>query len=113
RRVGIEQPLTFKLTRATIHVRSVQVSMMLDDKVGYVLLSTVSESSAPELTQAITDLTKQGMKSLILDLRSNPGGVLDQGVGVSELFLDPGQIGRASCRERVEVEGVDGVVRTK
>ena len=91
RRVGIEQPLTFKLTRATIHVRSVQVSMMLDDKVGYVLLTTVSETSAPELTQAITDLTKQGMKSLILDLRNNPGGVLDQGVAVSELFLDPGQ----------------------
>ncbi|HYL21145.1 MAG TPA: S41 family peptidase [Gemmatimonadales bacterium] len=91
RRIGIEQPLTFKLTRATIHVRSVQVSMMLDDKVGYVLLTTVSETSAPELTQAITDLTKQGMKSLILDLRSNPGGVLDQGVAVSELFLDPGQ----------------------
>ncbi len=90
-RVGIEQPLTFKLTRATIHVRSVQVAMMLDDKVGYVLLTTVSETSAPELTQAITDLTKQGMKSLILDLRSNPGGVLDQGVAVSELFLDPGQ----------------------
>ncbi|HEV2749493.1 MAG TPA: S41 family peptidase [Gemmatimonadales bacterium] len=90
-RVGIEQPLTFKLTRATIHVRSVQVSMMLDDKVGYVLLTTVSETSAPELTQAITDLSKQGMKSLILDLRSNPGGVLDQGVAVSELFLDPGQ----------------------
>jgi len=91
RRVGIELPLTFKLTRATIHVRSVQVSMMLDDKVGYVLLTTVSETSAPELTQAITDLAKQGMKSLILDLRSNPGGVLDQGVAVSELFLDPGQ----------------------
>ncbi|HZH80988.1 MAG TPA: S41 family peptidase, partial [Gemmatimonadales bacterium] len=91
RRVGIELPLTFKLTRATIHVRSVQVAMMLDDKVGYVLLTTVSETSAPELTQAIADLTKQGMKSLILDLRSNPGGVLDQGVAVSELFLDPGQ----------------------
>jgi len=90
-RVGIEQPLTFKLTRATIHVRSVQVAMMLDDKVGYVLLTTVSETSAPELTQAIADLTKQGMKSLILDLRANPGGVLDQGVAVSELFLDPGQ----------------------
>ena len=91
RRVGIEQPLSFKLTRATIHVRSVQVAMMLDEKVGYVLLTTVSETSAPELTQAIADLTKQGMKSLILDLRSNPGGVLDQGVAVSELFLDPGQ----------------------
>jgi carboxyl-terminal processing protease len=91
RRVGIEQPLTFKLTRATIHVRSVRVAMMLDDKVGYVQLTTVSETSAPELTQAIADLSKQGMKSLILDLRSNPGGVLDQGVAVSELFLDPGQ----------------------
>ena len=90
-RVGIEQPLTFKLTRATIHVRSVQVSMMLDDRVGYVLLSTVSETSAEELTAAISQLAKQGMKSLILDLRGNPGGVLDQGVAVSELFLDPGQ----------------------
>ncbi len=91
RRVGIEQPLTFKLTRATIHVRSVQVSMMLDDKVGYVLLSTVSETSADELTTAISQLMKQGMRSMILDLRGNPGGVLDQGVAVSELFLDPGQ----------------------
>ncbi|HET7296923.1 MAG TPA: S41 family peptidase [Gemmatimonadales bacterium] len=91
RRVGIEQPLVFKLTRATIHVRSVQVAMMLDDRVGYVLLSTVSETSADELTTAIAQLAKQGMKSLILDLRGNPGGVLDQGVAVSELFLDPGQ----------------------
>jgi carboxyl-terminal processing protease len=91
RRVGIEQPLVFKLTRATIHVRSVQVAMMLDDRVGYVLLSTVSETSADELSTAIAQLTKQGMKSLILDLRGNPGGVLDQGVAVSELFLDPGQ----------------------
>ena len=90
-RVGIEQPLVFKLTRATIHVRSVQVAMMLDDRVGYVLLSTVSETSADELTTAIAQLAKQGMKSLILDLRGNPGGVLDQGVAVSELFLDPGQ----------------------
>ncbi len=91
RRAGIEQPLLFKLTRRTIHVRSVQVSMMLDDRVGYVLLSTVSETSADELTTAIAQLAKQGMKSLILDLRGNPGGVLDQGVAVSELFLDPGQ----------------------
>jgi len=91
RRAGVEQPLTFKVTRATIHIRSVQVSMMLDDKVGYVGLSPVSETSADELTRAVGDLVKQGMKSLILDLRANPGGLLDQGVAVSELFLDPGQ----------------------
>jgi carboxyl-terminal processing protease len=91
RRVGVEQPLSFKLKRATIHVRSVQVAMMLDDKVGFVVLNTVSETSADELTQAVGDLVKKGMKSMVLDLRGNPGGLLDQGVGVSELFLDPGQ----------------------
>ena len=90
-RVGIEQPLAFKLTRAVIHVRSVQVSMLLDDKVGYVLLTPVSEKSAPELSEAVDSLLKKGMKSLILDLRGNPGGLLDQGVAVSELFLDPGE----------------------
>ena len=90
RRVGVDQPLTFKLTRATIHIRSVQVSMMLDDKVGYVLLTPVSETSAQELTDAVNGLVQKGMKSLVLDLRGNPGGLLDQGVAVSELFLDPG-----------------------
>ncbi|HEU5261700.1 MAG TPA: S41 family peptidase [Gemmatimonadales bacterium] len=91
RRVGVEQPLTFTLTRATIHIRSVQVSMMLDDKVGYISLSPVSETSASELTQALGSLVQKGLKSLILDLRGNPGGLLDQGVAVSDLFLDPGQ----------------------
>jgi len=65
--------------------------MMLDDKVGYVLLTPVSETSAPELTDAVTALLQKGMKSLVLDLRGNPGGLLDQGVAVSELFLDPGE----------------------
>jgi carboxyl-terminal processing protease len=91
RRVGVDQPLTFKLSRATIHIRSVQVAMMLDDRTGYVALNPVSEASAPELGDAIKNLTAKGMKSLILDLRGNPGGLLEQGVAVSELFLDPGQ----------------------
>src|SRR5216117_2763742 len=91
RRVGVEGPLAFKLTRATIHIRSVQVSMMLDDRVGYVLLTPVSETSAQELTDAVNGLVQKGMKSLVLDLRGNPGGLLDQGVALSELFLDPGQ----------------------
>jgi len=91
RRVGVEQPLTFKITRATIHIRSVYTSMMLDDHVGFIALSPVSETSAEELTTAIAGLAKLGMRSLILDLRGNPGGLLDQGIAVSELFLDPGQ----------------------
>ncbi|MBI1966668.1 MAG: S41 family peptidase [Gemmatimonadetes bacterium] len=91
RRAGVDQSIKFKLTRATIHVRSVQISMLLDDRVGYIGLTPVSETSARELSQAIDTLTKQGMKSLILDLRANPGGLLDQGIAVSDLFLDPGQ----------------------
>src|SRR5207237_6355251 len=82
---------TFKLTRATIHIRSVQVAMLLDDKVRFVQSNPVSETSAAELTHAVDSLVQKGMKSLILDLRYNPGGLLDQGVAVSELCLDPGQ----------------------
>jgi carboxyl-terminal processing protease len=93
RRAGIDKPLTFKLTRANIHIHSVdpRLTMMLDNRVGYIALSPVSESSAREVAQAVDTLLKQGMKSLIFDLRGNPGGLLDQGVAVSDLFLDPGK----------------------
>ena len=93
RRTGVDKPITYKLTRATIHIRSVdpRITMMLDDRVGYVALSPVSESSTRDVSQAIDTLLKQGMKSLIFDLRYNPGGLLDQGVAVSDLFLDPGK----------------------
>ena len=90
RRVGVDQPIVYKLTRATIHIRSVQLSMLLDDHVGYIALNPVSQSSAQELQTAVTDLTQKGMKTLILDLRFNPGGLLSQGIAVSDLFLDPG-----------------------
>ena len=110
RRVGVEQPLTFKLSRARIQIRSVQVAMLLDDRVGYVALNPVSEASAPELADALKSLTEKGMKSLILDLRGNPGGLLEQGVAVSDLFLDPGQEvvetrGRAPNSSRVYRDG--------
>lgn len=93
RRAGVDQPIKFNLTRATIHIRSVdpRITMMLDDRVGYIALSPVSESSTREVAAGIDTLLKQGMKSLIFDLRNNPGGLLDQGVAVSDLFLDPGK----------------------
>jgi len=91
RRLGIDQPIKFKLTRANIHIRSVQIAMMLNDRVGYISLNPVSENSTREVAQAVDTLLKQGMKSMIWDLRQNPGGLLDQGVAVSDLFLDPGK----------------------
>jgi len=93
RRTGVDKPIIYKLTRATIHIRSVdpRITMMLDDRVGYIALNPVSESSTRDVSVAIDTLLKQGMKSLIFDLRGNPGGLLDQGVAVSDLFLDPGK----------------------
>src|SRR5207245_9228530 len=79
------------LGRAAGRIRAGQVEMMLDEKVGYVLLRPVSETSEQDLTDAVNGLVQKGMKSLVLDLRGSPGGLLDQGVAVSELFLDPGQ----------------------
>ena len=90
-RPGVDQPMTFKITRAKIHVRSVGLAMMLDDHVGYIAMSPVSDSSAHEMEVAVDSLSKAGMRALIYDLRGNPGGSLQQGVGVTDLFLNPGQ----------------------
>jgi carboxyl-terminal processing protease len=90
-RAGVAAPLKFALTRREILVRPVQHATLLRDGVGYVALNIFSEESAPELRHAVDSLRAAGMKLLIFDLRGNPGGLLDQGVGVSDLFLNPGQ----------------------
>ena len=90
-RPGVNEPLTFRLVRAQIHARSVRLAALVGDGVGYVELFSFSESTARELSAAIDSLKREGMTSLILDLRWNPGGLLDEGIAVSDLFLDPGQ----------------------
>jgi carboxyl-terminal processing protease len=91
RRAGITDPLKYNLTRAQIHMRSVPPGTMFDGGVGYISLNPVSETSAEELRQEIAAMKGKGMKSLVMDLRGNPGGLLDQGVKVSDLFLDARQ----------------------
>jgi carboxyl-terminal processing protease len=91
RRAGITEPIKYRLTRAQIHMRSVPPGTMFDGGVGYISLNPVSETSAEELRQEIAAMKGKGMKSLIMDLRGNPGGLLDQGVKVADLFLDSKQ----------------------
>jgi carboxyl-terminal processing protease len=91
RRAGIPEPLKFRLTRAQIHLRSVPPGMLFDGGIGFISLNPVSETSAEELRQEIAAMKAKGMKSLILNLRGNPGGLLDQGVKVTDLFLDTKQ----------------------
>ena len=90
-RPGVTAPLNFELTRREIRVHSVQHASLLSNGVGYVALTVFSEQSAPDLKQAVDSLLRAGAHSLLLDLRGDPGGLLDQGVGVADLFLDPGQ----------------------
>jgi carboxyl-terminal processing protease len=91
RRMGMPEAIDYKLTRAIIHVRSVPPGNMFNGSVGYISLNPVSETSGPELRKEITAMLAKGMKSMVLDLRGNPGGLLDQGVKVSDLFLNGGQ----------------------
>jgi carboxyl-terminal processing protease len=91
RRAGITEPIKYRLTRAQIHMRSVPPGTLFDSGVGYISLNPVSETSAEELRQEIGAMKAKGMKSLIMDLRGNPGGLLDQGVKVADLFLDSRQ----------------------
>lgn len=91
RREGMDAPVRHRLTRERIHQRAVSAGILLPDSVGYLSLSIVRENCAAELEQEVDRLVKQGMKSLLLDLRSDPGGLRDEAVQVADLFLDPRQ----------------------
>jgi carboxyl-terminal processing protease len=91
-RPGVSDPITFTIVRERIHVRSVEGATVLPGGVGFLRLTDVRESSAVELGREIDRLRGQGAKSLILDLRNNGGGLLNEGVAVSDLFLDRGKV---------------------
>ncbi|MFA6455968.1 MAG: S41 family peptidase [Bacteroidota bacterium] len=87
-RVGVKELLEFEIIRDVIPLYSVDVSTMLNDNVGYVNVTRFAETTNKEMVAALQKLKSQGMKKLILDLRSNPGGYLDQAVKMSDLFLE-------------------------
>ncbi|HEU4565035.1 MAG TPA: S41 family peptidase [Gemmatimonadaceae bacterium] len=90
-RPGVGQEIDHQLTRAIIHIPAVPYALMLDNRVGYIPLQTFNETAADELAASINRLAKQGAKSFILDLRNNPGGILDQALSISDVFLKKGQ----------------------
>jgi len=98
-RPGLATRLPFTLTRAEIDVNPVQHAVLLPDRVGYVDLTVFSSDAAQQLSHAIDSLRSAGARALVLDLRGDPGGLLDEGIAVADLFLDPGQ-GIVSTRGR-------------
>jgi carboxyl-terminal processing protease len=78
----------FKITRGTINLFSVDVSLMYNNNIGYANVTRFSETTFDELKSALADLSQKGMKKFVLDLRNNPGGLLDQARLVADLFID-------------------------
>lgn len=90
-RPGVAQPITANFTRAIIHIPAVPYSLAFDGTVGYVPVQRFSESTADEIGRAVRALEAKGAKGIVLDLRGNPGGILEQAVETSNLFLKRGQ----------------------
>ncbi len=86
-RPGLKEDFTVEITRTRIPQTTVRYAFMARPEVGYIRLSEFSSSSAREVHEAIDRLQAQGMKSLVFDLRANPGGSLDSAIGVADAFL--------------------------
>lgn len=92
RRAGEPKPLKFRLVRDVIVIHDVSYSGILQDGIGYIRLTRFSKYSADQVREAVENLKAQNMKGLILDLRSNPGGLLDAAVAIVDLFVPKGEL---------------------
>lgn len=91
-REGEEKLLNFTIERSIIKLESISVAKIIDGKIGYIRLIEFQEKTPRELEKKLKDLKKEGMEALILDLRNNPGGLLDTSYEVSEKFLPKGTV---------------------
>ncbi len=106
KRSGYDKLIELQVTRDEIHMPTVPVAFMMDSTTGYVKLTEFGENSDQELGRALKDLAGKGMKRLVLDLRANPGGALDQAIKVSNRFLPKGDM-IVYTRGRVPNSGQD------
>lgn len=87
RRPGTNKILTFKITRRNIVVPSVTLASIVADSIGYINLSQFIEGTSNEIRRALVDLKQHGARRLILDLRGNPGGVMEEAIKTVNLFI--------------------------
>jgi carboxyl-terminal processing protease len=114
-REGYNDPLIFNVTRDEIPRHSVDIAFMLKPGVGYIRLSGFNETTDREISEGLKKLNAASLDGLILDMRGNPGGLLNEAVAVSDMFLDRNQLivshhGRASTeRKYMTVRGNQGI----
>ncbi|MCB4767189.1 S41 family peptidase [Ancylobacter sp. Lp-2] len=106
-RKGQDKPLELTLVRDIINIKSVRARVESDD-IAYIRITSFSENTAEGLKKAMDDLAKQigedKLKGYVIDLRNNPGGLLDQAIEVSDTFLDRGEIVSTRGRNPDEIE---------
>ena len=92
RRIGTRKALTFNIVRDIIEIKSVK-SKVLEDSIGYVRLTSFNDNSSDQLEDIVKDFKKnKNIDKYILDLRNNPGGLLNQAIRITDFFLDNGEI---------------------
>ena len=102
RRIGLRKSLVFNITREIIQVASVK-SEVLDEKIGYIRLTSFNENSDDQIKKKIREFKKnKKIEGYILDLRNNPGGLLGQAIKISDFFLDDGEIVSTKGRKKDE-----------
>jgi len=101
-RDGVEEPIKITIVRDIIQLKAVKSKCLLSGDIGYLRIVTFNQHVGRELDEAMTSLEKNSMKGLIVDLRNNPGGLLEQAVEVSNKFLSEGLI--VSTKGRVQPE---------
>ena len=92
KRPGVEKPLDFEIVRRAIELPIIPYYAVLKDSIGYINLSTFSGNPSREFKQAFLDLRRQGIRSLVIDLRNNGGGLLDEAVDIANYFLPRGEV---------------------
>jgi carboxyl-terminal processing protease len=90
-RPSVPEPIKLTFKRAVVHVPAVPYATLVGDKIGYIPLQTFNENTSEEVEAAATKLVSQGAKGIVLDLRDNGGGIVEQALAVSSLFLKDGQ----------------------
>jgi len=102
RRKGVKKALIFEITREVIKIQSVK-SEILNNEVGYIRLNAFNENSSDQIKNKLKEINKnKSVKSYILDLRNNPGGLLSQAIKISDFFLNEGEIVSTKSRNKSE-----------
>jgi carboxyl-terminal processing protease len=107
RREGTAEPLKLKITRDIIRIQSVRSRVEGDGSVGYIRITTFNQNTDEGLKSAVAKIKKETGANLIgyiLDLRNNPGGLLDQAIAVSDAFLDKGEIVSTRGRDEKDIK---------